>query len=617
MTASLLATGRVLDADTASAHTLLGCLVRETAGPDGQTALDAGHLLVRLPHLGELVRARVLRVSPVAAHRFTGPVQLYRSGEERGGEWEDLGLDALARLVGAELTARTGVPNEEFAAQAAASRDSLADILATRPAERTETSGMSGTPLEGAPALFVDSEQGLIAGHPRHPAPKWRSGDRAQWRRFSPEARTAFPLHWLAARAEHIVEHAADGPAVDGPSGSTPTPGFDGHAATARLLGESAARVPAGWKAVPVHPWQFELLRSDPRLGPVLEAALADGVLLDLGEVGLPLHPTASVRTLYQPEADVFLKTSLSVRITNCLRKNAEYELSGAVALTELLEAPLAEVSSRHAGFAVLPEPAARSVALPEGYGTAEDRHALLEGLGSIVRTGIAPHYDGDERVHLAASLAALPDCIPAGTRLAELMELNGPAVPAAWAREWWGRYLGLLVPPVLRLWAVHGIVLEPHLQNILVVLGEDSLPVRVLARDLEGTKLLTHRHADALAGLPAQIAENAGYDEERGWNRIAYCLFVNHLAEMAGALADLVPGEPAFEAELWDALGEAVAEASAELGEPARLRALLAGVPLPAKTNLMVRWQRRADRFAGYVPFPNPFGRAVPQEIR
>ena len=196
MTAPLLATGRVLDADTASAHTLLGCLVRETAGPDGQTALDAGHLLVRLPHLGRLVRARVLRVSPVAAHRFDGPVQLYRSGEERGGEWEDLGLDALARLVGAELTARTGVPNEEFAAQTAASRDGLADILATRPLERA---GTPGAPLEGSPAVFVDSEQGLIAGHPRHPAPKWRSGDPSQWRRFSPETRTAFPLRWQSA----------------------------------------------------------------------------------------------------------------------------------------------------------------------------------------------------------------------------------------------------------------------------------------------------------------------------------------------------------------------------------------------------------------------------------
>jgi hypothetical protein len=37
------------------------------------------------------------------------------------------------------------------------------------------------------------------------------------------------------------------------------------------------------------------------------------------------------------------------------------------------------------------------------------------------------------------------------------------------------------------------------------------------------------------------------------------------------------------------------------------RLRALLAGVPLPAKANLLTRWERRADREAGYVRLPSP----------
>ncbi len=34
---------------------------------------------------------------------------------------------------------------------------------------------------------------------------------------------------------------------------------------------------------------------------------------------------------------------------------------------------------------------------------------------------------------------------------------------------------------------------------------------------------------------------------------------------------------------------------------------ALLAGAPLPAKANLLTRWQRRADRDAGYVRLPSP----------
>jgi siderophore synthetase component len=575
------------DADSLSAHTLLGCLIRELSGPDGQVTVDAGHLLLRLPHIDQLLRAALLRVSTVAAHRFTGPVQRLVAGTT----WVDLGLADLADLVDAELTARTGYGNDEFAAQVRASRDTLHDILATRPRRPRR-------PVAEPAATYLDSEQSLIAGHPRHPAPKWRSGELSRWRRFSPETRTAFPLRWLAVPEEFLHEHGD----------------FDQHAMTAELLGTDG-RLPAGYRGLPVHPWQFQLLSDDPDLASPLAAARADGALLDLGQVGLPFHPTASVRTLYQPETDVFLKTSLNVRITNCLRKNAAYELRGAVELTGALAGPIADVAARHPGFDVLPEPASRGVALPDHLGTAQQRHAVLEGFGTIVRTGVAGWLRPGERVHLAGALAAA-QLDPAGTRT-RLADLADQSDPAAWAMRWWLRYVNLLVPPVLRLWAEHGVVLEPHPQNVLAVLDADNMPSRVLVRDLEGTKLLSHRHTDVLAALPADVAEAAAYSGENGWNRIAYCLFVNHLTEIAGALADLVPARPQFEDELWDTLADVVASTGTDLGDPPRLRALLAGVPLPAKTNLLIRWQRAADRHAGYVPFPNPLGRALPEDIR
>ncbi|RJQ78377.1 IucA/IucC family protein [Amycolatopsis panacis] len=576
------------DADLLSAHTLLGCLVRELAGPDRQVTVDTGRLLLRLPHIGQVLRATLLRVSTVAAHRFAGPVQRHAGGTT----WVDLGLAELADLVDAELTARTGHGNDEFATQVRASRDALHDTLARRP-DRPDR------PVAEPAATYLDSEQSLLAGHPRHPAPKWRSGEPSRWRRFSPETRTAFPPHWLAAPAELVHEHAVGGD-------------FDQHARTSDLLGRP---LPAGYRALPVHPWQFQLLSDDPDLAPVLAAARIEGALLDLGQTGLPCHPTASVRTLYQPEIDVFLKTSLNVRITNCLRKNAAYELRGAVALTGVLARPFAEVAARHPGFGALPEPAARSVVLPGHLGTARQRHAILEGFGTILRTGITGRLRPGEQVHLAGALAAA-QLDPAGTRT-RLADLVDHRDPAAWAGLWWRRYLNLLVPPVLRLWAEHGIVLEPHLQNVLAVLDADGIPTQVLVRDLEGTKLLAHRHTDLLAALPAEVSGAAAYSEENGWNRVAYCLFVNHLTEIAGALADLVPARPRFEDELWDTVADVVATTGTDLGGPPRLRALLAGVPLPAKTNLLIRWQRAADRHAGYVPFPNPLGRALPEDLR
>jgi siderophore synthetase component len=319
--------------------------------------------------------------------------------------------------------------------------------------------------------------------------------------------------------------------------------------------------------------------------------------------VGLEVHPTASVRTLYQPDVDVFLKTSLNVRITNCLRRNASYELAGAVELTGLLAGPVAEVAAVHPGFGLLAEPASRTVALPTS-----EAGGLSEAFGTIVRAGLREVVPDGERVHLAGTLAAaFRD--PAGTRTA-LADLR-PAVadPATWAVRWWARYLTLLVPPVLRLWAEHGVVLEPHLQNVLVAVGPDGLPARVVVRDMEGVKLVPG--AAALTLSPA-VARAIHTTDARGWNRVAYCLFVNNLVEMVAALADLVGSATTrpVEAELWGVAREVVDRTSAALGRPERLRAVLAGRPLPAKANLLVRWERGADREATYVQFPNPLGR-------
>ena len=581
-------------ADQMAAHTLLGVLVREIAGPMEQTDISDDHLAVRLPHTGRLLRVRLRRTSPVAVHRFAGPVELQ---DDAG--WEPVDTDRLATLIGAELTLHTGRRNDEFVPQVTASRDTLADILLTRPARPQR-------PVGGAAGGYLDSEQALVNGHPRHPSPKWRQGEPAHWRRYAPESRSAFPLHWLSVPAEHVRDHAVGG-------AGAATGGFDDHARTAALLGEHHVRIDADRRAVPVHPWQYRLVQADPELGPVLRAALAADVVRDLGEIGLPFHPTASVRTLYQPETDRFLKTSLNVRITNCIRKNAAYELAGAVALTELLAAPCAEVGARHPGFAVLAEPAARSVELPLAHATRAHRHALLEALGTIVRAGLNDHVRPGEGVHLVGTLAAeYADPAGTGTRLADHAARAGATDVVEWAMRWWRQYVTLLVPPVLRLWAEHGVVLEPHLQNVLVVVGPDRMPVRVLARDLEGTKLVGDRHDAALAELPVDVAIAASYDEARAWNRIAYCLFVNNLTEVAGALADLGQGVDRFELELWGCVAEVLTEVSTELGHPPRLRALLGGMPLPAKTNLLVRWEREADRQAGYVATPNAIGTPV-----
>jgi siderophore synthetase component len=550
-------------ADEAVAHTLLNCLLREVSGAEHQTAVTDGHLLLRLPRRGRLLRIRLRRTSLLGAHRFTGPVT-----EQQGDRWTEVGWRRLAEYAQDELCLRTGVRNEEFLEQVASSHQAVSAALKMRTAHGASGGGDSL-------ATYLASEQSLLLGHRFHPAPKAGTGDPVSWLSYAPEAGACFPLRHLAVRDHLIAEQTA-------------APG-----ATKRL--DRLRPVPAGYRLLPAHPWQYELLRDNP----LLRQALDRGDILDLGTGGKPFAATASVRTLYDGES--FLKFSLNVRITNCLRKNASYELAGAVSLTRILEPVLAGLTDRFPGSAMLREPGYRSLALPGPDGRPD--RALLEGFGVIIREGLSARMLPGTTPLLAAAVA---DEYPTGPgHISALLDGAGPRT----ALDWWASYLDLLLPPVLAAYFDHGVVLEPHLQNVVVCVDTDGMPAQILFRDLEGTKLLPEHHARTLAALPPEVAGPMTYDAQRGWDRIVYCLLVNHVAEMLAALADL---HPRTETALWARVRGTLLDHSRRHGCPPRLAALLAGVPLPAKTNLLTRWERKADREAGYVRLASPLAEDV-----
>ncbi|MFE3019412.1 IucA/IucC family protein [Streptomyces sp. NPDC059256] len=549
-------------ADEAVAHTLLNCLLREVSGPEHQTAVIDGHLLVRLPRRGVLLRVALRRTSLLGAHRFTGPVQA-QSGEN----WSVLDWQQLAEHTHAELSLRTGARNDEFLDQVAASHRAV-DAALTRHVPPPPAA--DDDPL----TRYLASEQSLLLGHRFHPTPKAHGGDQRAWATYAPEAGACFPLRMLAVRARFIAEEAAEPGAAD--------------------LLDRLHPVPEGYRLLPTHPWQYEHLRNRPEV----RAALDRGDILDLGPGKRAFTPTASVRTLYDGHA--FLKFSLNVRITNCVRKNSHYELSGAVALTRLLAPAFDDLAARFPRAGMLREPAYRSIALPGPDGRPD--LALLEGFGVIVREGLGSRLLPGTTPLLAAAVA---DEYRSGPAQISRLVGSGPTA----ALEWWREYLALLVPPVLAAYFDHGLVLEPHLQNVIVCVGADGRPAQVLFRDLEGTKLLPEHHGAALAALPCAVAEPMTYDARRGWDRVVYCLLVNHISEVLAALADL---HPQTEAALWAQVRQTIVHYADEHGCPPRLRALLAGVPLPAKANLLARWERSADREAGYVRLPSPLAEEV-----
>jgi len=519
-----------LTSDALTSQALLNCLIREVSGPEDQVRPDGDDLVIRLARSGVLLRARQSRASAGLGPRLAGTVSACGRA---------IGPAELAELIAAELTAATGVANPEFAGQVASSQAAIAAV-----------EGAQG----GGLGRFLASEQSLVAGHRFHPAPKARQHD---WLRYAPEAGARFPLRFLGVRAD-VLAGSGDTSALDRLGGPLP---------------------PEGYRLLPAHPWQYQLLAQAPWFG----AAMRAGLLADLGTGSREVVPTSSVRTVYDPAADVFCKFSLNVRLTNCVRKSAWYELAGSPILTGLLT-PVFDSLGPEA--ILLGEPGYRTAALAtrEAY----------EGLAVIVRDGVA----GVSGTPLLAASLTEP----------------GPGLfdgrPADWLTGWWLAYVRLVAAPVLGVFFQHGIVLEPHLQNVLVAVDSGDWPVRTVFRDLEGVKLVADRHAGLLGTLPAGIARGLCYDARRSWDRVGYCLFVNNLAEIAAAIADRVPE---LELDLWRGARDELTLIAKELGLPPQLRAVLAGVPLPAKANLRLRWARGADREAEYVPVPSPFRNLEP----
>ena len=88
---------------------------------------------------------------------------------------------------------------------------------------------------------------------------------------------------------------------------------------------------------------------------------------------------------------------------------------------------------------------------------------------------------------------------------------------------------------------------------------------------------------------------------EAKGWERLQYCLVVNHLTEIAGAVLDRHP-----ELDVW----REARDVFAKYGSFTLLNSLLESPVVPAKANLLLRWTRAEGAASVYVDCPNPLYR-------
>lgn len=562
-------------AEFAALTALLNCYIREFAQPAGQVRIaNGGNLpqaltsrfikgeivVVDLAASGLLLAIKADHWSLLARGRYSSAPFIKAFGKP----WRALDSDEAMAVLREEMERQLGQPiNPELAEQIENSVQVTQAFL-----ETPQVAGADG---------YIQSEQSLIWGHPLHPTPKSRGGVyRQELLACSPEVGARFPLHWFRIDPR-LLQHQGEPQAAD-------------------WISRSAG----GEQVYPCHPWELTHILASP----LYQEAQSLGLITPLGARGAEFFPTSSVRTLYRPGLPWQLKCSIHVRLTNCVRKNAWYELESAVALNSLLAPCLARLENACQGFRVMREPSASSLdfSLIPGADAREVRH-LQECFGILYRENLPASELADGQVEMAATLFSCDRqgerfIAPFIVRLAARRRLTF----AAACEQWLAAYLEALLPGVLGAFFDEGIIFEPHLQNTLIGLRDD-LPCRVWVRDLEGTKLDPHRWpAGALARVSERARQSLWYSREKGWQRVAYCVLINNLSE---AMFRLAEGDRGLERRLWGLLAERLAAWSHE----PEIAALLAGAPIPSKNNLRIRLLQKADRQADYTMLAHPMG--------
>lgn len=593
-------------AEVRSITNVLNCYCREYATPKQQViinptfgrqdwpeafniSLNKGSdqfLLVLLPESQSRLIVRVKDLKNLGQCRYTSAPYL----KTLGNGWVKLNHNNLVQKLLKHLAIALKQPfNDELYQQIQNSLQNSQQFLLHRLSANKAKGAQQQLQSDG----FIHSEQALIWGHAWHPSPKSREGiDLQTLVALSPEVSANFQLTYLAVK-ENLLdvinsEH------------------FNGIRELQQLL---KLDVPAGYALLPCHPYQFSRFNSNV----LFIEAVDQGLIIDLGKHGADWYPTSSVRTLYNREFDYFLKFSLHVRLTNCIRKNAWYELESAIFLTNVIDKFKAEHKDLFPTFNLMREPGSVTLNLAtllnkETSSASEvDNQEIGEAFGLLFRSSFNQDTLNEQQPRVAAALFADDENFTSAITTyvnalasAKLLSVNDAAL------LWFQHYVAQLLTPVLYYFFKQGLIFEPHLQNTVIGFHQ-HLPSNIHLRDLEGTKLIdTLWYQQELTLLSERAKQSIHYSRAQGWRRVAYCSLVNNISE---AIFHLSASSQSQENRMWQLVRESLIQYQHRFGEEPELQDLLAGASIPCKCNLMTRLLKQADKQADYVQLPSPMG--------
>ncbi|WP_078380468.1 IucA/IucC family protein [Sutcliffiella halmapala] len=364
---------------------------------------------------------------------------------------------------------------------------------------------------------YEELESAITEGHPYHPCYKARTGfTLADHENYGPEANYSFQLCWIAI-PRTTVRSSFPSNEIEFWKKEL---GEETYSILINRLKEQGGDFSIH-TLFPVHPWQWKNF---------IQQHTLDLSILFLGCVGDSYRATQSVRTLWN-ETDLrksHIKLAMNMVNTSSLRIFEPHSVCTA------------------------PEISTWLCRVQETDPFLQDRLVLLqEYAGSIVDTK-SPTIQGQLAVIWRESVRAVlkqgEEAVPVNAL--SLMEQDGKPFIDDWLQKygiekWLVQFIEVAVLPVWHLLIAHGIGVEAHAQN-MVLLHEDGWPTRLILRDFHESVEYTESFLSAPTLLPDFNSLHTDYlnapNDKYYWmssvealrELVMDTLFVFHLSELS-----------------------------------------------------------------------------------
>ncbi|WP_107942951.1 IucA/IucC family protein [Metasolibacillus fluoroglycofenilyticus] len=319
-------------------------------------------------------------------------------------------------------------------------------------------------PMSRRNSSYEELESEIMEGHPYHPCFKSRTGFTLDdHQNYGPEAKRIFSLQWVALRRRctrmTVLEEEVQFWQRE-----------LGHVLWNDLL--TKLQLSGGayeeYTFLPIHPWQWHHLQSE------MVGLIEQKDCIPLNIKGDDYRATQSVRTLWNCSnpKKAQLKCSMNMVNTSSLRRLHAHAVCAAPHISAWLKQVIQSDAYLHEESSLIVlEEYAGVIFEPD----AKKHSSKLEGqLGSIWRESVRLYMeDGEEAVPFTVLM---------------MMEKDGRPFIEDWlvrygTEQWVERLIEVSVIPVWHLLVAHGIAIEAHAQN-MILLHQNGWPTRVVLRD-------------------------------------------------------------------------------------------------------------------------------------